>query len=266
MAMTSITCAQCGAANPANASFCGKCGQRVSDRAPAPPQVKLSGKARSAFLICAVFFVIAALEVVAVALQPPGGDLLSFPMATFLLPFTLLGVVQAIWAMREISRSNGRLRGQSRATAALALAGLNVLAILSFMPVQSAARSRKFAGGYGDPSAVGSVRTINTSEVTYASTYPEVGFTCTLRELAGQGGSAQGAGLIDEQFASGRRVGYIFELSNCTGNPRRTYTVTATPEKPGTTGQRTYCSDQSGVIRFTIGSAENCVKSGQPLQ
>ncbi len=63
--------------------------------------------------------------------------------------------------------------------------------------------------------AVGAVRAINNAQVTYAVTYPNVGFTCSLTDLDGSDSGKQpsehGAMLIDEKLASGKKDGYIFE-------------------------------------------------------
>lgn len=122
-----------------------------------------------------------------------------------------------------------------------------------------------------EASAVRSIRTINTAQVTYATTYPEIGFTCSLSDLGGEGpnqeSSPRGAMLIDGGLASGRKSGYIFAVSGCAGSPTGTYQVTAVPEVFGQTGTRAFCSDDSGVIRFSVdGKAESCLTLGKPLQ
>ena len=48
-----------------------------------------------------------------------------------------------------------------------------IILIIAAIAIPNLLRSRIAAN---EASAVGSVRTINTSEVTYASTYPQVGF------------------------------------------------------------------------------------------
>ena len=46
-----------------------------------------------------------------------------------------------------------------------------------------------------------------------------------------------------------------------------TYSVTAHPEKFNGTGVRSFCSDQTTVIRYSqSGSADECVKSGEPME
>jgi hypothetical protein len=116
-----------------------------------------------------------------------------------------------------------------------------------------------------EASAVGSLRTINTAEVTYASTYPDVGFT-NLASLGGAGGDVSGAGLIDSVLASGTKSGYSFAITAAgggSGSPNTTYSVTGDPVN-SQTGQRHFFTDQSGVIRYDTSSAATATSS--PLQ
>lgn len=119
-------------------------------------------------------------------------------------------------------------------------------------------------------SAVGSLRTLNTAEITYASTY-NTGFTATMTYLApdptGVTPSATAAGLIDEVLASGARSGYNFSYSagdtDSVGNVD-TYAFTATPVSSNT-GTNYYFTDESGVIRqnstTTAGSTDSPIAS-----
>lgn len=100
-------------------------------------------------------------------------------------------------------------------------------------------------------SAVGSLRTINTSEVTYSSTYPN-GFSPSLASLGwtGSPSTASSAGLIDGELASGVKNGYKFTYVPGSGTANiQTYSVYADPVEPGASGQNHYFTDQSGVIR-----------------
>jgi type IV pilus assembly protein PilA len=108
-----------------------------------------------------------------------------------------------------------------------------------------------------EASAVGSMRTINTAEITYADTYKS-GYSPSLAALAPPPGSAQpsasAAGLIDDVLARGVKNGY--RLTYTPGQPDKdghigTYTVTARPLEFGKSGRRSYFTDQSGVIRVT---------------
>ena len=134
-----------------------------------------------------------------------------------------------------------------------------IILIIAAIAIPNLLRSRIAAN---EASAVGSVRTINTAEITYASTYPECGFA-PLLSLGGAGGSATGAGLLDSVLASGNKSGYAFTAAAsggtnpCTagGVPNTNYTVTGNPLSAGQTGQRYFFSDQSGVIRANNGAA-----------
>jgi len=121
-----------------------------------------------------------------------------------------------------------------------------------------------------ETTAAASVRTINTAQVAYAAAYPTHGFTCTLSDLGGMGGGSgtdeHHALLLEPRLSNGRKNGYIFKLSNCNGTPAATYSVTAVPAD-ATAGTRAFCSDQSGVVRYSLdGSADTCLSTGQPLQ
>src|SRR5579885_1949439 len=82
-----------------------------------------------------------------------------------------------------------------------------IILIIAAIAIPNLMRSRMAAN---EASAVGSVRTINTAEVTYSAAYPDVGFTSTLANLAGStttcaGSSANStqACLIDNVLGSG---------------------------------------------------------------
>jgi len=120
-----------------------------------------------------------------------------------------------------------------------------------------------------DTQVLSAIRTINTAEVTYFSTYPTVGFTCTLSDLDGFGGgevNQHQAMLISSSLASGKRFGYVFTLSGCAGSPATSFHLTAAPNG-NSFGRRAFCTDQSAVIRFSAdGNAATCLASGTPVQ
>jgi hypothetical protein len=121
-----------------------------------------------------------------------------------------------------------------------------------------------------EASAVAAIRTINTAEITYAAMYPAHGFACALSDLGGMGGGnnpdEHHALLIDPRLANGRKSGYVFRVSNCSGNPASSYSVTAAPADV-TSGTRAFCSDQSAVIHFSPdGNPASCLSAGQSLQ
>ncbi len=138
-----------------------------------------------------------------------------------------------------------------------------IILIIAAIAIPNLLRSRMSAN---EASAVGSLRTLNTAEITYNTTYPTVGFACTLGQMGGTGTpSSTAAGLIDANLASGTKSGYSFALSGCSGTPAVTYSSTAQPTVPGTTGQRYFCSDSSGVIKYDATSTANCLTNGNPI-
>lgn len=117
--------------------------------------------------------------------------------------------------------------------------------------------------------AISAVRAILTAEATYAATYPSHGFTCTLSDLDGFGSDSpneQHAMLIESRLASGKKAGYVFVLSGCTGTPSSHFQLAAVPATPAV-GARAFCADQSAVIRSSSdGQAATCFAGGTPLQ
>ena len=138
-----------------------------------------------------------------------------------------------------------------------------IILIIAAIAIPNLLRSRMAAN---EASAVGSIRTINTSQVTYASTYPNVGFATTLAALGGTGtaASSTNALLLDSVLTAGTMSGYTFVLGGTTGTPVVTYTVTGTPVTVDQTGTRRFFSDQSGVIRYNAAGAADV--NSNPLQ
>ena len=134
-----------------------------------------------------------------------------------------------------------------------------IILIIAAIAIPNLLRSRIAAN---EASAVGSIRTINTGEVTFASTYPDVGFAM-LASLGGSGGTSTGAGLIDSVLASGTKSGYSFTTTVTGGTPSTQYTVVGDPVS-AQTGQRHFFSDQSGVIRYNTSAVATV--SDNPLQ
>jgi type IV pilus assembly protein PilA len=129
-----------------------------------------------------------------------------------------------------------------------------IILIIAAIAIPNLMKSRMAAN---ESSAVGSVRTLNTAEVTYAASCPDVGFSAALTDLYGGGPCPGGQGIIDDVLSTGTKSGYSFAYATvATNGLNTTYTVAATPLSTGTTGQRGFFSDQTGVIRYTLdGSA-----------
>jgi len=144
-----------------------------------------------------------------------------------------------------------------------------IILIIAAIAIPNLLRSRMSAN---EASAVGSLRTINTAEVTFATTYSSVGFT-TLASLGGAaatcataaGATSTTACLIDDVLATTAvKSGYTFTATAGAQTPSVTYASTGYAQVQGQSGQREFCSDQSGVIRANS-TAATCSIADQPL-
>jgi type IV pilus assembly protein PilA len=144
-----------------------------------------------------------------------------------------------------------------------------IILIIAAIAIPNLLRSKMAAN---ESSAVGSLRTINTAEVTYATNYPNQGFSPTLAALGGPAACpAPGiatACLIDNFLASASGAGtaksgywFAYAPGALGGGTINTYTNTAQPATPGTTGQRGFFTDQTGVIRYSVSGAVSAASS-----
>ena len=104
-----------------------------------------------------------------------------------------------------------------------------IILIIAAIAIPNLLRARIAAN---ESSAVASIRTLNTAQISYNSAYPTVGFASSMGALAGTScapPSSSGACLIDTQLSSGNKSGYSFAISGVSGTPASTYTFIATP-------------------------------------
>ena len=129
-----------------------------------------------------------------------------------------------------------------------------IILIIAAIAIPNLMRSRMAAN---EASAVGSLRTINTAEVTYFTNYG-TGFA-PLANLGGPVGavcvaSSATSCILDSLLSSGTRSGYAITTATPAAvgtvtTPNANFSVSAVPMVLGQTGQRSFCSDQTGVIR-----------------
>jgi type IV pilus assembly protein PilA len=126
-----------------------------------------------------------------------------------------------------------------------------IILIIAAIAIPNLLKSKMAAN---ESSAVGSIRTINTGQVTYAASCPNVGYSASLPELNTGALCAGGTGIIDNVLSTGVKSGYQFAYTQgaLVQNIASTYTVSAVPLTVGTTGQRGFGSNQTGVIRYTL--------------
>jgi len=262
-------CARCGAGIPDGNQFCIQCGQAVAgtpagaNAAPVPATPAMTGT------------VDASAPPIAVPMgdAPTSGKALGSMISgvfglIFFLP-AIAAIVLGHIARSDIKKSNGRLQGNGMATAGLimgygAFAFLPFILIIAAIAIPNLLRARMAAN---ESSAVASIRTINVAETSYQSQYPSAGFTCRLESLGGSGSSpsVDHAQLIDDGLASGEKHGYRFLLRSCVNTEtEHKYQVIAYPLVRNQSGKRTFCSDESGVVKAGEGeSVEDCLESGE---
>jgi type IV pilus assembly protein PilA len=143
-----------------------------------------------------------------------------------------------------------------------------IILVIAAIAIPSFLRSRISAN---ESAAVAAVRTVNTAQITYNSTYPTVGFAASLTALAGtctgttQIPTSAAACLIDSQLATGIRGAYSFTLSNVTGTPATNYNIVAAPVLQNYSGVRYFCSYADAVVRFSLTTITTCDGTASPL-
>lgn len=135
-----------------------------------------------------------------------------------------------------------------------------IILIIAAIALPSLLRARINAN---DAAAATTLRTLNTAEITYVTTYPTAGFAATLGVL-GPGGancgtatpSSTGACLVDNVVGCATapcpKGGYeYFIVSSSTSAPYGDYTASATPMQVGQTGSRNWCTNDDAVVRMS---------------
>ena len=150
-----------------------------------------------------------------------------------------------------------------------------VILIIAAIAIPNLLRARIAAN---EASAVDSIRTINTAEISYQAAYPTVGYSANLPQL---GPTSQGvcakptqanACLIDWSVSNAGAVataksGYYFKLRAGASGKNTSYEVAGSAAVFNKTGVRNFCSVEDAVIRYdnkgssTLISAANCLKS-----
>jgi hypothetical protein len=107
------------------------------------------------------------------------------------------------------------------------------------------------------------VNNIATSETSYAAQHPDLGYTCNLSTLFPQEPATENGPSPFAEDASEESNGYRFALTGCVGKPASKFRVSAVPTEPDA-GQKTFCTDASGTLRFTTtGKSSTCFSEGQ---
>jgi type II secretory pathway pseudopilin PulG len=302
-------CFKCGASMPEDATVCPQCAAPVQamPTPPPPPQQPATPNpaATSAWLNVPPAPAQQTLQYPPQAqvyrqYQPPktdGGAIASMILgiASFVLCLSLFAGIPAIIlghiSRSKIKKSMGRLQGDGLALTGLILGYISLLTIpiIAAIAIPNLLRARISAN---EASAASTVRMINTSQITYSTTYPEQGYARDMATLGGNcsSGTAEHACLLDSQLGQAsctsgvwcQKNAYRFTISsNCpparfggeqqgTENACSEYVIAATPINSNA-GRRNYCSVSDAVIRSrtsfplaTPPTAEEC-QTWEPL-
>ena len=227
--------------------------------------------------------------------QPPktdGGAIASMVLgiASFVLCLTMFSGIPAIIlghiSRSKIRKSGGRLQGDGMALTGLILGYISILfiPIIAAIAIPNFLRARNAAN---ESAAVSTVRMINTSEVTYSTTYPEQGYARDMATLGGNcsAGTAEHACLLDGRLGEAnctsgvwcQKGQYKFTIStNCaparlgeqqqgTDNACTDYVIAATPINSNM-GRRNFCSVSDAVIRSRFGSPLSAPPTAEECQ
>jgi len=152
----------------------------------------------------------------------------------------------------ELTRGKFEMRKQKGFSLIELLIVVAIILIIAAIAIPNLLRARMAAN---ESSAVASIRTINTAEVTYNSTYPTVGFAPTLASLGGVSPCTPAqttACLIDSVLSTANttaKSGYLFNAVNVAGTPSVSYSAEGHPVTVNQTGIRSFCSFEDAVVR-----------------
>jgi hypothetical protein len=257
-------CNKCGSPLPAGAKFCRVCGQPSSAGTTQPTSVQ-DAAASDAITADVTSSAQAAQQIgyKPSAEAPTGGKALG-SLVSGIIGLTVVPILASIVAivlghmgLSEIKKSAGRLKGEGMAIAGLVMGYLGIamiplILIIATIAIPNLLRARIAAH---ETDAIRTVKNINRAEASHATAHPEKGFSCSSDDL---------------KFASSRN-GYNFILRDCESDisdgPVVRYKLIAAPIQFNTTAGRTFCSDESGVIRFVKdASSDACLTDGVPLE
>ena len=244
-------CPQCGQTVPEGASFCPTCGRQnpLTNAGPAglPPLTPIGAPGP-------------------VTVEKTSGMAIAsliFGILFLFFPLNILAIVFGHISLSQIKKSAGRLGGKGLAIAGLVLGYLGIamipfILIIAAIAIPNLMRARIAAN---ESSAVSSIRTLNTAQVTYQSTYPTAGYAPDLQSLGGAEPCTPSPGtacLIENRLAVAStmpgRSGYIFTMARSKDGSQ--YVASAIPITRHQSGVRSFCSTEDGVIRVDPSGAE----------
>lgn len=297
-------CFKCGASMPDDATICPQCATPVQSipTAPPPPQAPQAGAPTPASTSAWLNVPPAQTQYPPQQAYPPqaqqypgqyqqktdGGAIASLILgiASIVLCLNIFTGIPAIItghiSYSKIKKSMGRLKGEGMALTGLILGYLSLptVLIIAAVLIPNLLRARISAN---ESAARSTVRVINTTQVTYSTTYPAQGYAPDLATLgpgpsnacSGGGGTVEHACLLDGVLASSRctsgvwcqKGAYKFTISTTCNAPDPAaqqdqqgqgacaeFVVAATPVSSNM-GMHNYCAVSDAVIRSRMGGS-----------
>jgi prepilin-type N-terminal cleavage/methylation domain-containing protein len=143
-----------------------------------------------------------------------------------------------------------------------------IILIIAAIAIPNLLRSKMSAN---DSAAASTIRTLNTSQVTYATNYPAVGYAATFTALGPSAAACDqnAACLIDNVLAASAagpspKSGYNYYIVGAAPNPTVVgdYAVSGNAITINSTGTNNYCSTADAVVR----SQKNAIPAVVPAQ
>jgi competence protein ComGC len=258
-------CNQCGEQNPDEAASCIKCGNPLTTIFPVQPM----SASNAGVAVAAAPAVYASGQPIAPLspdvlppVEPQTDGKATASLVLGILSMTCFGFLTGIPAviLGHMSRSNikksmGKLKGDGMALAGLIMGYISVavipvvVLIIAAIAIPNLLKARTAAN---EATAAGSVRTVVSASMAYQA--DKGSYPVSLDQL-------RDANLIDPTLASGTKSGYKLSFQ---GTGEHLF-VEAVPATRGSTGNRTFCSAEDGVIRYVTGS-EPCTPESPILE
>jgi type IV pilus assembly protein PilA len=151
-----------------------------------------------------------------------------------------------------------------------------IILIIAAIAIPNLLRSRIAAN---ESSAVSSIRTVNTAEISFQAAYPTVGYaTAGLSKLgppsktnACATPNSTNACLIDYAVsnataAASAKSGYYFKLATGSSGDANSYLVAGSAAVFNQTGVRNFCSVEDGVVRFNNSGSSTLINPASTCQ
>jgi len=163
-----------------------------------------------------------------------------------------------------------RLPREPKAISLVVLFGSGAVAVVLIaaalsIPTLDGPGSRRLAN---ESAAVENLQKLTTLQTEYSASHPAKGFSCELAALKPVAPSNREYDAY-QFLVTESHLGYKFTLSACEIGPNGAvihYQATAVPLVPGKSGDRAFCTDQSGVLWYDpTGLAGACLAAHRPI-